>query len=99
MGVLVHGWATLAIYFLNLPDPRARTAFAAAFFVFGIWALWIVRRPAARVVYVALFLGVAAWWATILPSHNREWRPEVAVMPCATIDGDLVRITGVRDFA
>jgi hypothetical protein len=35
---------------------------------------------------------------SILPSHNRPWRPEVAVMPRATIDGDRVRITGVRDF-
>jgi hypothetical protein len=97
--VLVHGWATLAIYFSNLPSAPARTALAAAFFVFGIWALWIARRRrAALVAYAALYAGVLAWWATILPSHDREWRPEVAVMPRAYIDGDQVRITGVRDF-
>jgi hypothetical protein len=96
--VLVHGWATLAIYFSNLPEAWMRTALAAAFALFGIWALWMARTAVARVVYVALFLGIAAWWGTILPSHNREWRPEVAVMPRATIDGDRVRITGVRDF-
>ena len=32
------------------------------------------------------------------PSHDRPWRPEVAVMPRAFIDGDRVRITGVRNF-
>ena len=44
-----------------------------------------------------LFL-VIAWYASIQPSHDREWRPEVAVMPRAMIDGDRVRITGVRHF-
>jgi hypothetical protein len=52
-------------------------------------------------MYVALgllFLGVVAWYIAILPSHDRPWRPEVAVMPRAYIDGDRVRITGVRNF-
>src|SRR5262249_15322243 len=47
---------------------------------------------------LVVFLGVVAWWISIPPSHNRNWRPEVAVMPRATIDGDRVRITGVRNF-
>jgi hypothetical protein len=38
------------------------------------------------------------WWALILPTHDRDWRPDVAVMPRAFIDGDRVRITGVRNF-
>jgi Domain of unknown function (DUF4105) len=50
------------------------------------------------VALAVLFLGVVVWWITIQPSHDRAWRPEVAVMPRAFIDGDRVRITGVRDF-
>src|SRR5260370_5507807 len=30
--------------------------------------------------------------------HDGPWRPEVAVMPRVIIDGDRVRITGVRNF-
>jgi hypothetical protein len=45
-----------------------------------------------------LFLGVVAWWIAIPPSNNRNWRPEVAVMPRAVIDGDHVHLTGVRNF-
>lgn len=45
-----------------------------------------------------LFLAIAAWWITIPASHDRNWRPEVAVMPRAVIDGDRVRISGVRNF-
>ncbi|MFZ0623804.1 MAG: DUF4105 domain-containing protein, partial [Pseudolabrys sp.] len=37
-------------------------------------------------------------WMSIPPSHQREWRPEVAVMPRATIEGDIVSIHGVRNF-
>jgi hypothetical protein len=50
------------------------------------------------VAAIVLFLGVVAWRISIPPSHDRNWRPEVAVMPRATIDGDRVRITGVRNF-
>jgi len=49
-------------------------------------------------LFIVLFLCVVAWWISISPSHDREWRPEVAVMPRAFIDGDRVRITGVRNF-
>jgi hypothetical protein len=50
------------------------------------------------VALIALYLGVVAWWISIAPSHNREWRPEVAVMPRASVDRDRVHLTGVRNF-
>jgi hypothetical protein len=49
-------------------------------------------------VFLALFVGVVVWWIAIPPSDHRPWRPEVAVMPRATIVGDRVHITGVRNF-
>jgi hypothetical protein len=50
------------------------------------------------VIASLLFLAVVGWWIAIPPSHDRNWRPEVAVMPRAVIDGDRVRLTGVRNF-
>jgi hypothetical protein len=96
--VLLIAWATLAIYYSNLPWPWLRLALAVAFAVFAIWALWFSRQRRMSAVFGALFLGVVAWWIAIPPSHDRPWRPEVAVMPRAFIDGDRVRITGVRNF-
>jgi hypothetical protein len=96
--VLLHGWATLAIFFSNLPWEGLRGVLAAAFLAFGIWALWLSRRPRVRLAYGGLFLAVAVWWMLIFPSHDRQWQPEVAVMPRAEIDGDRVRVTGVRNF-
>ncbi len=91
-------WATLAIHFSNLPWPWLRTLLAAAFAAFAVWALWLTRRPWARPALAAAFVGVLLWWASIRPSHDRPWRPEVAVMPRAAIDGDRVLITGFRNF-
>ena len=96
--VLLITWAVLAIYYSNLPFTGLRLALAISFAVLAIWLLWKARRPHASLLFIGLFLGVVAWWAFIPPSHDRPWRPEVAVMPRATINGDRVHITGVRNF-
>ena len=96
--VVPLAWATLAIYYSNLPWAGGRVGLAGAFAAFAVWAVWLSRQWRMSVVAVMLFLGVVAWWITIPPSHDRPWRPEVAVMPRAFIDGDHVRLTGVRDF-
>jgi hypothetical protein len=98
--VIVIAWAALTIYYSNLPSAGLRLAMAIAFAAFAIWAIWLSGRRRRRMsaVLVALYLGLIAWWIFIPPSHDRPWRREVAVMPRAFIDGDRVRITGVRNF-
>jgi hypothetical protein len=91
-------WAALAINYSDLPSSGLRLGLAGAFAAFAVWAVWISRQRRMSVIVIALFLGVVAWWTTIRPSHDRPWRPEVAVMPRAFIDGDRVRLTGVRNF-
>jgi len=95
---LLIAWATLAVYFSNLPWAGLRLALAIAFAAFAIWGTWLSRRPHTRAAVTLAFLGVVVWWLSIAPSHHRNWRPEVAVMPRAIIDGDRVRLTGVRNF-
>jgi hypothetical protein len=96
--VLLVAWAALAIYYSNLPWAELRLGLAIAFSAFAIWGLWLTRRRLMPAAVAGLFLGVVVWWFSIAPSHDRNWRPEVAVMPRAVIDGDHVRLTGVRDF-
>src|SRR5262249_9280153 len=91
-------WATLAIYYSNLPWPGLRLGLAIAFAAFAIWAIWFARQRRMSVVLIVLYLGVVTWWLSIAPSHDRQSRPEVAVMPRAFLDGDRVRLTGVRNF-
>jgi hypothetical protein len=91
-------WGSLALYYSNLPWPWGRTVLATAFAAFSIWILLLSRARHRKASFGIAFLAVALWWILIPPSHHRNWRPEVAVMPRATVDGDRVRITGVRDF-
>ena len=95
---LLVAWGSLAIFYSNLPWAGLRLVLAGAFAAFAIWAFWFSRQRRMSAIALALFLGVVAWWVSISPSHDRAWRPEVAVMPRATIDGDRVRIGGVRNF-
>ena len=95
---MLIAWATLAIYYSNLPLIGLRLGLAGAFAAFAIWALWFSRQRRMPVIAIMLFLGVVAGWLSITPSHSRNWRPEVAVMPRAVIDGDRVHLTGVRNF-
>jgi len=96
--VALVGWGTLAIYYSNLPWAWLRLVLALAFLAFGIWALWRARSRRMVLAFAGLFLCVLFWWVSIRPSHDRPWRPEVALMPRAVIDGDRVRLTGVRNF-
>ena len=43
----------------------------------------------------AVLLG---WWSTIAPSNNRDWQPDVAVLPSATVDGDRVTLHNIRNI-
>jgi hypothetical protein len=95
---MIVAWATLAIYYSNLPWPWLRYVLAAVFAAFTIFAFFLSGRRWTSLTAIALFLGVVAWWVSIPPSHDRPWRPEVAVMPRAVIEGDHVRITGARNF-
>jgi hypothetical protein len=94
---LLVAWGTLAMYYSNLPWGWLRSILALAFAAFSIWTLWL-SRPRRTIAFATVFLGVVAWWISIAPSHDRNWRPEVGVMPRATIDGDRMYITGVRNF-
>ena len=98
LAVLIVAWGSLAIYFAPLPLEGLRIAAAIAFAAFGLWALCIARRPRVWLAFGALYAVLLFGWSFIKPSHDREWRQDVAVMPRATIEGDRVRITGVRDF-
>ena len=95
---LLITWATLAVYYSNLSWASVRLCLAAAFAAFAVWALWFSHRRSMSAIAAVLFLCVFGWWISIPPSHDRNWRPEVAVMPRATIDGDRVHVTGVRNF-
>ena len=95
---LLVTWATLAIYYSNLPWAWARLTLAVTFAAFAVWVLWVTRRPRAGWAFAAAFGAVVLWFACIRPSHGRPWRPDVVALPRAVVDGDSVRIANFRNF-
>ncbi|HEV2432263.1 MAG TPA: DUF4105 domain-containing protein [Burkholderiales bacterium] len=95
-------WGTAALYFAAPATPAVRAGLAGAFALIGLAALatpfvkhW--RRPVLA-AFLASFGLLLGWWATLEPSNQRDWPPEVAVMPYADLDGDLVTVRNVRNF-
>ena len=71
--VLLVAWATLAIYYSNLPWAGLRLGLAAAFAAFAIWALLAVP-PAAHAGWPSSWC-FSAWsrgGSAIPPSHDRH---------------------------
>ena len=61
--------------------------------------LLLFLRPRQRAVFVFLtvFASVLLWWLWIPPWQNRDWQPDVAVLPSAEFDGDRVTIRNIRN--
>lgn len=88
----------LAIWFMPLPWSWLRMLLAVLFGALGAWLLWFRRSRRSFAIFAAAFGLVLVCWSLIRPTHDREWRAEVAVMPTAVVDGDRVRLIGIRDF-
>jgi hypothetical protein len=90
-------WAAMALYFdvrvswLRLP--------LAILYLAGIVAGVIgVRGLIRRTLFCAGgFVLVLGWWLLLQPSNERDWQPDVAVLPSADIDGNKVTIHNIRN--
>jgi hypothetical protein len=91
-------WSIGAIYYSNLPASWMRTAGAMAF-PLGTVVLFIRVRPRwlTRVIFLAAFAGVVIWFFLIPPSNDRDWQPDVAALPYAEINGNLVTVHNIRN--
>jgi hypothetical protein len=90
-------WAALAIYYSGSEPLRLGLAAAFALGTLGAFLL-LPRRRRTLFGFGAGFAVVLLWWLSIRPSNERDWQPEVAVLPYATQDGDLVTLHNVRNF-
>lgn len=91
-------WAFGALWF-DLPWPGLRGPAAIAFALATVLVRILVRPPWRAKLGVAIGIGlVALWWASLQPRQDRDWKPSVAVLPRAEIDGEIVTLHNVRNF-
>jgi hypothetical protein len=105
LGIAVAGaaaWGALALYYSDIESPHLRLALATAFALVGVATLIALALPRWRTRigggFLVVFVALVLWWNTIMPSNDRQWQPEVAVLAHATIDGELVTVHNIRNF-
>jgi hypothetical protein len=93
--VLAAVWAGAALWF-DGPSPGL---LAAGFAIVTVALfVWIRLLRIALMCCALLTALVIVWWLAIEPSNDRDWLPDVARTPSASVEGDLVTIRNVRDF-
>jgi len=95
--LLLTLWAAAALYF-DARVPWLRIPLAAIYLL-AILAVWI--RAKGRWLKMGLTAGAAAlvmaWWFNLKPSNDRDWQPDLAVLPYADINGSKVTVHNVRN--
>src|ERR1043166_2842480 len=102
IGLIVMGmtlWAVGMLYFSPLLPERVRAIAAVGFAAFVCLAFLFIRRRGRTLLgFIVVFAILVALFLRIPASNDRDWQPEVAMTPYATINGDLITIHNVRNF-
>ena len=95
-------WWALGLAVAGPGTDTVRVVLAAIYALAGLAAIvcLLLRRGwrQALVVYGVTLVAVLGWWASLRPSNDRAWAPEVARLAHATVDGDLVTVHDIRNF-
>lgn len=90
-------WAVGALYFdVRIGWLRGPLA---GLYVGVIVTLWVLVKPRwrAAALTAGAFLLVFGWWLLLKPSNDRNWQPDLAVLPYAEFSGDRVTIHNIRN--
>ena len=82
--VSIGVWCSIAIWYRCTAGEPVRALLAGAFLIFALAAVACLatpRRWLALAVYATSFALFLAWWATITPTNDRNWAPDVARTP------------------
>jgi uncharacterized protein DUF4105 len=99
--LLIGAWCSVAIWYQCEGSEPLRGLLAGATLVFPLVTVAFLatpRRWRVLAVYTVCFAVFLAWWATIAPTNDRNWAPDVARSVTATIDGDSLVMNNVRNF-
>jgi len=84
MGLLLTALWTVAALAFDVRVPWLRMPLVVIYVV-TLLAVWIVVKRCWLAVgaTAAGFALVLGWWLTLQPSNDRDWQPDVAVLPYA----------------
>lgn len=91
------GWMILATHYSSLPAWLCSPATVMLGLGSIVLVVFVRPRRRGRIIFLVVFAAIVTWWLTIPPSNHRDWQPDVAVLPTATIEGNLVTIRNIRN--
>lgn len=94
----ITAWGVGALYFSPLLPAEWRSFGAGVYAALTILAFLVLpRRGRTAIVSLAVFGILVVLFLGIPASNNRDWQPEVAHTPYATINGDMITIHNMRN--
>jgi hypothetical protein len=99
---LPAAWAVLALWYQAPGNQFVKFIILALWMAFSIgmiFAVWNGRAAVGLTAFAAAFAILLVWWQRIPPTNNRLWSDDVAQMTTGTVDGNLVTLNNVRNFA
>lgn len=91
-------WSLGAFYYLGGGASSSIALLAALGFIAGtVISLWRFRSRGLWWVPTG-FLIALAWFFSVQPSHDRDWRPEYSRIASAEFQGDTVTVRNIRNF-
>ncbi len=105
IGLLATGaaiWGGLALWFALPGTDSVRATVALGFVALGAGSLLtaLLRRRLILPLlpFAVAFVALLAWWSTIEASNDRAWQGDVAVLPLAEINADVIALRNIRNF-
>ena len=99
---VLTGWGALVLHYLAPGPSGVRNALAWCFVALGVATLGALivgrARTALTLGFVLALVLVVIVWRLATPSNDRDWQPEVAVLPYGVVDGDRVTVHNIRNF-
>lgn len=91
------GWATVAIFYSNL--PVVVRPWAAGFFAIGSLFVLVGKYSSRRnrLGFLVAFVLVLTWWLLMPPKNTRNWQDDLATLAWADIAGDKVTVHNIRN--
>jgi hypothetical protein len=98
--LLAVGWAAAALWIDGPAPPELAGTLAVGLVALAGLAAALIRPLwRAGVAVFAAVAAVLAWWLMLVPSNERDWQPDVARLPTATLDGSRLTLHNVRNFS
>jgi len=99
LALVALGWCALVLTYTTPGPPLLGQICAGLAVIVGVLGFRVLGSfSRALALVAAIFVGVLLWYLSLQPKQEAAWQPDVAELPRAELDGDLLTLHNVRNF-